>query len=731
MSDFHYVRTLGRDGGVDVCSGQAIGEELGRILEDGLPPFNVALQIIAGLCEVLDITEEDDVTHGNISLEQIFIDDTGAISLEGFGQTRTRAPEGKPRGPMTDLYGLGYVAYRLLGGEELAHLPTDDAVAHDDTVIDAILKVDFEGLNEEMVGDVQWFLAKLMAFDREDRPPAVECWRTFVAFADEAEGPDFVNWCLEALDGGGQRRIGGGEISVGPSVGAAGHDDDEGDDLDGPLVSRGPLQRGGLSFDPGALAGGTAFFSRDDLKAALDRQEPQKPAAGGGSATNYWSRDELQAMAEDGGAAAPRPKRAKGEGERRKTMALQKKDLQGGQQGASSATKPARNEQRAPAAPPPPAPPAPAPPVPTPPRQPSSPPVAASPPPLSSSFREAEAFEGAEPTIRMQAQKVRTTRTPAPAPQVFRPGVGTVPPADAPSMSSRSKPSDIETAVQDPAELEAAFQEAERERAAAKAAARKAEHAQLPVEPPVPTYQPAYEDEPADDSNFNLVLIGGIALVLVIGVVACMGLGGSAGVVALLSQYTGVETPVQQPDPAPVPLPAPVLPTPEPVDPEPVKPEPTKPGPTRPSRPTPTPSPGPSPGPSSGPKPSPGPSPTTRPSPTPSPTTRPTPTPSPTRPSPGGVRPQPTPEPVADPVPADGPVTLTLKSRDRGKLMCPGVANKDFDGNTLLNIEPYQLPATCMVVIEGQREAFQVKGTGSVTCNLVNAKVSCDRAFVP
>jgi hypothetical protein len=96
------------------------------------------------------------------------------------------------------------------------------------------------------------------------------------------------------------------------------------------------------------------------------------------------------------------------------------------------------------------------------------------------------------------------------------------------------------------------------------------------------------------------------------------------------------------------------------------------------------------------------------------------------------VRPQPgpAPEPVAEPAPVTGPITLTLKSRDRGKLMCPGVGSKDFDGNTMINIESYQLPATCLVTIEGKKEAFQVRGAGSVTCNLAGTRVSCDKSIV-
>ena len=48
MSDeFHFVRTLGDDGGVDAVDGPAIGLDLESILQDGLPPFKVALEVLA------------------------------------------------------------------------------------------------------------------------------------------------------------------------------------------------------------------------------------------------------------------------------------------------------------------------------------------------------------------------------------------------------------------------------------------------------------------------------------------------------------------------------------------------------------------------------------------------------------------------------------------------------------------------------------------------------------
>lgn len=320
MSEFHFVRTRGDDGGVDVCDGPAIGLDLASVVKDGLPPWNIALEIVAGLCEILDIADEDDAVHGDVDPKFVFIDETGAISLEGFGieRKRCRAPEGTPKGGVTDLYGLGYVAYSLFCTHELPQLPDDDPDAHDDGVIDAVLLIDLAGVPEEMQGDIQWFVAKLMAFDREDRPTALEAWRTFIAFADATDGPNFATWCEQSLDGEGERRAEAEPPQPDEPTG-------EDEDLGGPVMQKGPLAKGAINFGDGSAAGGqaTAFWSRDAMKAALDaepaddEEDSRRPAAGGGAATAFWSKDQMQAMIQGTG-EAPRPKRAAGEGDRRK-----------------------------------------------------------------------------------------------------------------------------------------------------------------------------------------------------------------------------------------------------------------------------------------------------------------------------------------------------------------------------------------------------------------------------
>ena len=325
MSEYHFVRTLGDQGGVEAVDGPAVGMDLATLLQDGLPPFKVALEIVAGLCEILDIAREDEEVHGDLNVNNVFLDETGAISIEGFGVERkkTPAPEKRPRGCVTDLYGLGRVIFSLLCSRQIGELP-EDADGHDNEIIDATVAANFGELPEAMIGDIQWFLVKLQAFDREDRPAPLDTWRTFIAFADEVEGPFLSQWMADAIEGGGLRRSAEeaqGDTSESEEKEIT-EDEDSAEELSGPVVSSGPLSKGAISFGGGASKSGqmTAFWTRDQMKAAMEADEEEedegfKPAVGGGGATGFWSREQMQAMAA-GDQQAPRPKRVGSSGQR-------------------------------------------------------------------------------------------------------------------------------------------------------------------------------------------------------------------------------------------------------------------------------------------------------------------------------------------------------------------------------------------------------------------------------
>ena len=128
--------------------------------ERRITPYKVVLEVLSALCEILDIAEQDEELHGDINASRVFIDDVGAVSPEGYGVERAKSdcPEGSLKGPVTDIYGLGRVAYALFTPRDFPELVNDDPDAHDDAVIDAVIQINFDGLPEDMVGDIQWFL---------------------------------------------------------------------------------------------------------------------------------------------------------------------------------------------------------------------------------------------------------------------------------------------------------------------------------------------------------------------------------------------------------------------------------------------------------------------------------------------------------------------------------------------------------------------------------------------
>ncbi len=716
MSEFHYVRTPGEEGGVDACEGPAIGLDLETVLKDGLPPWKIGLELIAALCEILDIADQDGEIHGEVDPKYVFIDETGAVSLEGFGVPRrkTRAPEGTPRDTRSDLYGLGFTALRIVTGTQLPERLPDEAVPHDDAVIDLALAIDLSELDEAMQGDVQWFLAKLMSYDREDRPPAVDAWRTFVAFAGAMPGPEMADWCARALDGGGERRT---ESRRAPGSAPPPKPTSDDEDLSGPAVQQGFLMGRPVNFDDGhqSKGGATAFWTKADMKRALEAQkhevtEDGPPAGvGGGSATNFWSKDQLAQM-ERKDAAAPRPQRAEGVAERRKVTAAQTGMGRRPGPDSGSLAPPIQRPMTPPVAPAPvaPAPVAPAPVAPAPVAPAPGPPAAQARPPAPAAQAPAAPAPVAPAQRDVSAPVPRTPPTPPPGlVSAEATGPGRPPP---PPTLPVAAPSELET----------------RDEAPPRPPPRPPGRGGTPA--PAPhraTEQPAEEQR----GGWFFVLFGGsifavgsfiVVVILLIVIVLLLMLSDCGG-----SRTAQGPTVVPLPPPvAPAPLPAPEpITNPEPAAPEPAQPDP-RPGPKPPNpgkAPNPQP-PSPQPGPKP-PSPQPGPKP---PSPQPGPKPPSPPPPKPPSPPPPKPPPQPQPQPGSG-----GAARVQLKSTGRGTIRNCTESTTQFDGLRNYTVEGFRLPAVCLVEIDGARGVFTVTASGDISCDKQGTAVVCDKRTVP
>ena len=161
---YHYSRDPGEQGTIHTVDGTAPGVDLATLLQSGRPPLRACLQIGSAIADILTIAEEDRAVHGDIKPGDVTIRANGAVTVDGFGYSRrsTRAPEGRPDGSLTDVFGLGVVMHSLLSDQSLGMLPRDPD-AHDDAVVDRVMEMDFGDLEgKRWLDDARRFLLSLI-----------------------------------------------------------------------------------------------------------------------------------------------------------------------------------------------------------------------------------------------------------------------------------------------------------------------------------------------------------------------------------------------------------------------------------------------------------------------------------------------------------------------------------------------------------------------------------------
>ncbi|MED5370253.1 MAG: hypothetical protein VX899_04490, partial [Myxococcota bacterium] len=200
---YHYRREPGTQGTIHTVDGPAQGQDLAGLLQMGRPPLRACLEIGSALADILTIAEEDQAIHGDINTGDVIIAPDGSVSLDGYGHQRrsTRAPEGRPIGPLSDVFGLGVVMHSLLSSGGLGMLPRDPD-AHDDAVVDHVMDMDFGGLEgRRWLDDVRRFLCTVMAFDPQERPAPLDAANVLVRVAEQAPGPGVSEWAAQMVRG--------------------------------------------------------------------------------------------------------------------------------------------------------------------------------------------------------------------------------------------------------------------------------------------------------------------------------------------------------------------------------------------------------------------------------------------------------------------------------------------------------------------------------------------------
>jgi hypothetical protein len=267
---WHYTRESGEEGSILTNDGNARGVTLVALLDNDAPGLKAALEIGSALADILTIAEEDEAVHGDIKPGSIRIDATGSVSIDGYGEERrvTRAPEGRPTGHHTDVYGLGVILHCLLSTESLGRLPKD-ADAHDDEVVARVLEMDFSEVEgKKWVEDVRRFLCGILAFDSDDRPPPLDAANVLAHVAQECPGEGLVAWARVAVPSAGGK--------------AAEEHAPVKEELDGPAAMSGPFAPGAaqstIRIAPAAKGAATAFWSKEKIAEMLMGDDDDDPS---------------------------------------------------------------------------------------------------------------------------------------------------------------------------------------------------------------------------------------------------------------------------------------------------------------------------------------------------------------------------------------------------------------------------------------------------------------------
>ena len=268
---FHYVREPGSEGQILTGDGDSVGLPLSELLDHGGMPVGAALELVSYLADILTIADEDRAQHGDIKPGNVRVDETGAVSIEGWGVERRsgRAPEGAGSAP-ADVYGVGVVLHACLTGSGLGALPRNRE-DHDSRIAERIAEIDWQELNDKRwMDEVLHFICGMMSFDPASRPVPLDVANILGQVSAQADGEALIDWAgrvVEPLSRDEPKR---------PAPLAV-----EDEDLGGPEVLASPVSQGqAFSMRKAASAKGesTAFWTRDRIAEMLaDDDEDDEP----------------------------------------------------------------------------------------------------------------------------------------------------------------------------------------------------------------------------------------------------------------------------------------------------------------------------------------------------------------------------------------------------------------------------------------------------------------------
>lgn len=196
-----YIREYTEDGGIFSEPDSQPGSALTELMDHTRPSVKVALELIAGLGDILAIAEEDGKSHGDPKIGMVRIDSNGNTALEDFRESRrtTRAPEPKPLGPPSDVYGMGVILHSLLSVDSFGRV-SKEADAHDKAIAAKVMSYNLGSAEgQEWTQELKEFMVSMMAYQPSDRPNTDEVAEVLGNAADSLNGETLGEWAKKVV----------------------------------------------------------------------------------------------------------------------------------------------------------------------------------------------------------------------------------------------------------------------------------------------------------------------------------------------------------------------------------------------------------------------------------------------------------------------------------------------------------------------------------------------------
>ena len=262
MQNFHYVRELVGEGLLHRRSNAARGFPLREVIQYPIP-LGINLLIYAGIADAVNDAHNNGIVHGDLSIDDIYLTEN-AVIIDGFGRTRThsKAPEGYPQGPKTDVYGLGIILFALLSDNP--NFTPQFGPEYEKHIVHALLNLNWGELGEQAwLENIQTFFVTAVHETPEERPEALDIANISLSLVEHCHNSDYSFFAAQFES----MNVSSSEDQFEP--------DPETEDLDGPSSVQGIDLFDDLEIVPDSAQGAaTGLWSREAI-AKIYQEEPQ------------------------------------------------------------------------------------------------------------------------------------------------------------------------------------------------------------------------------------------------------------------------------------------------------------------------------------------------------------------------------------------------------------------------------------------------------------------------